>query len=154
MYGNGLCRKIGAMSEKIQSTEVLPMRGHSRGDWYCTLDDVAPSEADAEYWAVFGITHRGNRHCLGEFPTRQAAESAAHGSIALSGRVKRSDSGDTRRVVQIEVVAAVSDPSMVDVFALCDDGTIWRRGVGTRRASGLLDDRWEPLPLDGLDARQ
>ena len=40
---------------------------------------------------------------------------------------------------------------MVDLFALCDDGSIWRRGVGIRQASGLMDDSWEQVPLDGID---
>ncbi len=61
------------MSEKIESVLVHPMRGHSRGEWYATRDDVAASEEDAEYWAVFGVTRRGNTHCLGEFPTKSAA---------------------------------------------------------------------------------
>ena len=61
------------MSEKIESIQIHPMRGHSRGDWYATLDDIAASEEDAEYWALFGLTRGGNTHCLGEFPTKSAA---------------------------------------------------------------------------------
>ena len=61
------------MSEKIESVVLHPMRGHSRGDWYASTDDVAVSEEGAEYWALFGITRSGNTHCLGEFPTKSAA---------------------------------------------------------------------------------
>ena len=50
------------MSEKIESVVLYPMRGHSRSDWYATLDDVAPSEDDAEYWALFGTTRKGHTH--------------------------------------------------------------------------------------------
>jgi len=53
------------MTEKIESMEIHPMRGHSRGEWYCSIDDIAPREEEAEYWALFGVTHRGNKHCLG-----------------------------------------------------------------------------------------
>ena len=67
------------MAEKIDSMEIHPMRGHSRGEWYCSLDDIAPSEDEAEYWAVFGVTHRGNRHCLGEFLTKSDAQFAVDG---------------------------------------------------------------------------
>ncbi len=64
------------MAEKVESVDVYPMRGHSRGDWYGTLEDIVNSEEEAEYWALFGVTHRGNKHCLGEFPTKSAAMSA------------------------------------------------------------------------------
>ena len=67
------------MTEKTESMEIYPMRRHSRGDWYCSFDDVALSEDEAEYWAVFGKTHRGNRYCLGGFPTKAAAESGVNG---------------------------------------------------------------------------
>ena len=63
------------------------MRGHSRGEWYCSLDDVAPNACEAEYWAIFGTTYRGITHCLGEFPTKSGAEAAAFGSRrSRSGR--------------------------------------------------------------------
>ncbi len=52
------------------------MRGHSREEWYATLDDIAACDEDAEYWALFGITRRGNTHCLGEFLTKSAAIAA------------------------------------------------------------------------------
>jgi hypothetical protein len=71
--------QVPTMTEKTESMEIHPMRGHSRGEWYCSLGDVAPSEEEAEYWAVFGVTHRGNKHCLGEFPTKTAARAAVHG---------------------------------------------------------------------------
>lgn len=64
------------MAEKIESVDVYPMRGHSRGEWYGTLEDIVDSEEEAEYWALFGVTHRGNKHCLGEFATKLAAMSA------------------------------------------------------------------------------
>ena len=125
------------------------MRGHSRGEWYCSLDDITESESEAEYWAVFGVTHRGNKHCLGEFPTESAAKSAAHG---LRSRWKpAAPSRRGRKITQIEVVTDKNDSTMVDIFALCDDGSIWRRGIGTGRASGLMDDRWEQVPLDGIE---
>lgn len=73
------------MSEKIDRIEILPMHGHSHGEWYGTVDDVAESDLDAEYWAVFGTTHRGNRHCLGEFPTKQAALSVVRGISRIPG---------------------------------------------------------------------
>lgn len=137
------------MTEKIESMEVYPMRGRSRGEWYCSLDDIAPSERQAEYWAVFGTTHRGNKHCLGEFPTKSAARSAVHGMRALRKPTATAPRG--RKIIQIEVVKDKNDPTMVDVFALCDDGSIWRRGVGTGKTSGLMDDRWEQIPLDGME---
>lgn len=141
------------MSEKVESMEIHPMRGHSRGEWYCSLKDVAPSEKEAEYWAVFGVTHRGNKHCLGEFPTKTAAEIAVHGlkidcKPAVPSQARHSSN---RTVVQIEVIASKDSSTMMDLFVLCNDGSIWRRGVGTGRHSGLMDSRWERVPLDGLD---
>jgi hypothetical protein len=137
------------MTEKIESMEVHPMRGHSRGEWYCSLDDVAPAEEEAEYWAIFGITHRGNKHCLGEFPTKTAAMAAVHGLKRKEWTPPQSSS-QGRKIVQIEVVADNEDSNIVELFALCDDGSIWRRGIGTGQASGLMDDRWEQVPLDGI----
>ena len=61
------------------------MRRHSRGDWYGALDDIAECEEDAEYWALFGITHRGNKHCVGEYPTKAAA------LLALADAIERLD---------------------------------------------------------------
>ena len=139
------------MTEKIESMEIHPMRGHSRGEWYCSLDDIAPSEEEAEYWAVFGITHRGNKHCLGEFPTKSAAKTAAHGLKSLWKPAEPMPSRRGRKIVQIEIVAAENDSTMVDIFALCNDGSIWRRGIGAGKNSGLLDDRWERIPLDGIE---
>lgn len=127
------------------------MRGHSRGEWYCSLDDIAPSESDAEYWAIFGVTHRGNKHCLGEFPTKSAAESAARGLKFIRKQVQSPLILRGRKIIQIEAVPDTKDSLMVDLFALCEDGTIWRRGVGTGRNSGLIDDRWENIPLDGFE---
>jgi len=115
------------------------------------MDDIAPSEEEAEYWAVFGVTHRGNRHCLGEFPSKQAAESAAKGLRPLRKPTECSPSRTDKKIVQIEVVADKKDSAMVDIFALCDDGSIWRRGIGTGRYSGLIDDRWERIPLYGIE---
>lgn len=139
------------MTEKIESMEIHPMRGHSRGEWYCSLGDIAPSEDKAEYWAVFGVTHRGNKHCLGEFPTKSAAETAVHGLKYLWKPAAPSPLKRGRKVIQIEVVEDKNDSAMVDIFALCDDGSIWRRGFGTGRHAGLIDDRWERLPLDGIE---
>jgi hypothetical protein len=75
------------MTEKSETFEIYPMRGHSRGDWWGTLDDIVDAEDEAEYWAVFGVTHRGNRHCLGEFPTKRAAATAVRGA-SLSRRTE------------------------------------------------------------------
>ncbi len=138
------------MSEKVEFMEIHPMRGHSRGEWYCSLKDVAPSEEEAEYWAVFGVTHRGNKHCLGEFPTKTAAETAVHG-LRTDCKPAEPPTRRNRQIVQIEVVASEGGSTMVDLFALCSDGSIWRRGIGTGRHSGLMDSRWERVPLDGLD---
>jgi len=124
------------------------MRGHSRGEWYCTLDDIAGSEQEAEYWAIFGVTHRGNKHCLGEFSTKEAARSAIGEMITVNMPAAPKRRG--RRIVQIEVIHDRNEHAMVDIIALCDDGTVWRRGVGVRRGSGLLDERWEQIPLDGI----
>ena len=139
------------MTEKIESMEIHPMRGHSRGEWYCTLDDIAPSDDEAEYWAIFGVTHRGNKHCLGEFPTKSAAETAAHGLKSLRKPIEPSPKRRDRKVIQIEVVADKGDTAMVDLFALCDDGSIWRRGIGTGRHAGLIDDQWERIPTDEIN---
>lgn len=138
------------MTEKIESMEVHPMRGHSRGDWYCSLDDVAPSEEKAEYWAVFGITHRGNRHCLGEFPTKHAATAVVEGHKEKT-RASFESPTMSRKIVQIEVVTNNADSNIVELFALCNDSSIWRRGIGTRQASGFMDERWEQVPLDSID---
>ena len=61
------------MAEKPVSFEVHPMRGHSRGEWYATQKDIVNSDGDAEYWALFSVTPRGNKHCVGEFQTKAAA---------------------------------------------------------------------------------
>jgi len=52
------------------------MRGHSRGEWYAAQTDIVNSDEDADYWALFGVTPRGNKHCLGEFPTKAEALAA------------------------------------------------------------------------------
>jgi len=139
------------MTEKIESMEIHPMRGHSRGEWYCSIDDIAPREEEAEYWALFGVTHRGNKHCLGEFPTKSAAGTAARGLKIRWKPSRPLSSTRGRKIIQIEVVTVKNESAMVDIFALCDDGSIWRRGIGTGRGSGLMDDRWERIPLDGID---
>ena len=139
------------MTEKIKSMEVHPMRGRSRGEWYCSRDDIAPSEEEAEYWAIFGTTYRGIKHCLGEFPTKSAAEAAAFGLKYTRSRVGPSASNRGRQVIQIEVVVDQQESAMVDIFALCDDGSIWRRGIGTGRHTGLIDVQWERVPLDGIE---
>ena len=146
--------QVQNMTERIESIEMYPMRGHSRGDWYGTLEDIANSEENAEYWALFGVTHRGNKHCLGEFPTKSAAASAASGMrlnpLAEKAPPRPDPSSHERIIVQIEVVADQSDPSMIDLFALCADGTVWRRGVGIHSNASLAEDRWEPISLDGM----
>jgi hypothetical protein len=64
------------VAEKPTSFEVHPMRGHSRGEWYATQKDIANSDEDADYWALFSVTLRGNKHCVGEFPTKAEALAA------------------------------------------------------------------------------
>ena len=49
------------------------MRGHSRGEWYATQKDIVNSDEDADYWALFGVTLGGHKHCLGEFTTKAEA---------------------------------------------------------------------------------
>ena len=68
------------MFEKIKFVAIHPMRGHSYGEWYATLDDIVESEENAEYWAVFGVTCGGIKYCLGEFRTKQAALAAVQSS--------------------------------------------------------------------------
>ena len=52
------------------------MRGHSRGEWYATQKDIVNSDEEADYWALFSVTPRGHKHCLGEFPTKALALAA------------------------------------------------------------------------------
>ena len=69
------------MTEKAVAFEVQPMCGHVHGEWYGTLENIADREEDAEYWALFGVTLRGNKHCLGEFQTKSEAEAAKRDAI-------------------------------------------------------------------------
>ncbi len=146
------------MTERIEFIEVHPMCGHSRGEWYATVDDIVDSEDDAEYWALFGVTHRGNKHCLGEFPTKKAALSAERGTGLLrrDGLIDARGLAKTepRKIIQIEVVSDPEEPTMIDLFALCSDGSVWRRGIGLRRGEGLMEDRWAPVSLDGIDGEE
>ena len=139
------------MTERVETMEIHPMRGHSRGDWYCSLEDIAPSESEADYWAIFGVTHRGNKHCLGEFPSKSAAEAAANGLRPLRKPMETRAPQKSRKIIQIEIVVDKNDSTMVDVFALCDDGSVWRRGIGAGRHYGLMDKRWERIPLEGIE---
>ena len=66
-------------------------------------------------------------------------------------RVGPSTSNRGRKVVRIEVDAGNIDSAMVDVFGLCNDGSIWRRGIGTGGYPGPIDDQWERIPLDGME---
>ncbi len=52
------------------------MRGHLRGEWYATQQDIVGSDDIAEYYALFSVTARGNKHCLGEFATKAEALAA------------------------------------------------------------------------------
>lgn len=140
------------------------MSGHSRGDWYASLADIADSAESAEYWAVFGVTHRGNRHCLGEFATEALAWAAVRGlkrfptrpartsrstPRAAAARSAKADSSE-RAIVQLEVSRDKADTSMVELFALCSDGTVWHRGVGVGRGRGLIDEEWTEITLKGM----
>ena len=69
------------MTEKALKFEVHPMRGHTHGEWYGTLEDIADREDDARYWALFGVTARGNKHCLAEFSTKADAEAAKRDAV-------------------------------------------------------------------------
>ena len=78
------------MSERAIAYELHPMRGHSRGEWYGTQKNIVNSDSKAEYWALFSVTHRGNKHCVGEFPTKAQAVAALN--IANRGlRLRDSD---------------------------------------------------------------
>ena len=143
--------ELSAMTEKILSAEIHPMRGHSRGDWYCSLDDIAPNEDEAEYWAAFGVTHRGNKHCLGEFPTRFAAESAVgvFSSIRNSAGVQLHTDG--KSVVKMEVVQDSKDKSKRIFLALCANGTIWRRIAQRGSDAEMIVDHWQSVPISGRE---
>lgn len=79
------------MSEKAIAYELHPMRGHSRGEWYAAQEDIVNSEAEAEYWALFSVTHRGNKHCVGEFATKLDALAA----LKLANKeLKEQEAGD------------------------------------------------------------
>ena len=69
------------MTEKAVSFEVQPMLGRAHGEWYGALENIVDREDDAEYWALFGVTLRGNKHCLAEFSTKAAAEAAKRSAI-------------------------------------------------------------------------
>lgn len=153
------------MTERTESFEIHPMKGHSRGEWYGTLDDIGKSAKKAEYWAVFGVTHRGNKHCLGEFPTESAAQAAVRGlkyfrrsrdrSLGTTpDRGKKTDStpssGHGRQIVQLEIVRSKNDDAMMELFALCNDGTVWHRGIGIRGNRGFMDEYWTEITLDGI----
>ena len=104
------------MTEKNVAIEIHPMRGHSRADWWGTLDDIVDSEEEAEYWALFGVTHRGNKHCLGEFPTKSDAIVARQG-VSIFGK-ERMTKAKRRKVIQIEIVEIASTPPQYN-FSHC-----------------------------------
>lgn len=137
------------MTEKVDYIEIYPMRGHSRGEWYATLDDIAESEEAAEYWALFGVTHRGNKHCLGEFPTKSDAIVARQG-VSIFGKEGRTK-GKGRKVIQIEIVEDYVDSSTVELFALCNDGTIWRRCIASKNDISSEEKRWHRVSLSGIN---
>jgi hypothetical protein len=144
------------MTEKSESFEIHPMRGHSRGEWWGTLGDIVESDDDAEYWAVFGVTHRGNKHCLGEFPSKSAAIAATRGlkHFPTSIPIRPRTEGNRRQIVQLMIVTDARDDSMIELFALCNDGTVWHRGIGVRDNRGFVDEAWEEVTLDGLESDQ
>lgn len=155
------------------------MKGHSRGEWYGTLDDIIESVDLADYWAVFSVTHRGNKHCLGEFPSESAAWAAARGSqffppipprpslstspprlvigqsrstSGSSALIHQSQSSPSPRVVvQFEVFESEGDKSMIELFALCNDGTVWHCGIGVGNNRGFMDESWTEVTLNWLD---
>jgi len=69
------------MTEEAVSFVVHPMRGHAHGEWYGALENIVDDVDDAEYWALFGVTLRGNKHCLAEFHTKAEAEAAKRSAI-------------------------------------------------------------------------
>lgn len=84
MSGSGRKQLLVAesdMTEKAVSFEVYPMRGHAHGEWYGALENIVDREDAAEYWALFGVTLRGNKHCLAEFRTKAEAEGARRRAI-------------------------------------------------------------------------
>lgn len=123
------------------------MRGHSHGEWYGTVDNVAASEADAEYWAVFGVTHRGNRHCLGEFLSKDAALAAVSGFDRTSSQI-RIYGGNA--IVHIEAVRSDQGDSEFELFALFDDGAIRKRTKSASPIFGELEQRWQRINQDEL----
>lgn len=142
------------------------MKGHSRGEWYGTLDDIVDSSENAEYWAVFGVTHRGNKHCLGEFPTESAAHAAVRGlryfpppkekvlgTVTGGGMIigLSSTSAHQRKIVQLEIAKSQDDSAMLELFALCNDGTVWHRGVGIRGNRGFMEEHWNEITLEGMN---
>lgn len=69
------------MTEKAVSFVIHPMCGHAHGEWYGAPENIVDCEDDADYWALFGVTLRGNEHCLAEFRTKAEAEAANRGAI-------------------------------------------------------------------------
>jgi hypothetical protein len=57
----------------------------------------------------------------------------------------------TRKIVQLEIASVSEKPPMVELIALCDDGTVWHRGVGVRSGSSIMDHRWQQISLDGIE---
>ena len=64
------------MTEKADSFEVHTMRGHAHSEWYGAPQNIVDCDDNAEYWALFSVTFRGNKHCLGEFKTKADADAA------------------------------------------------------------------------------
>lgn len=166
------------MTERTEIFEVHPMKGHSRGEWYGTERDIVKDADLAEYWAVFGTTHRGNKHCLGEFSSEAAAWTAVRGlkffptrgfhssrpapapdfgaemtrasPVGEAVHIRERRMATHREIVQIEVSNHGDDDSMLELFALCSDGTVWNRGIGIGKNRGLSDASWTEISLRGM----
>lgn len=53
--------------------------------------------------------------------------------------------------MQIEVKTDPNEKSMLELFALCEDGSVWHRGIGVGNNRGLLDGSWVQIDPDGLN---
>jgi hypothetical protein len=54
----------------------------------------------------------------------------------------------TRKIIQIQVAATIDryDVQYDDVYALCDDGSVWRILSNTKEGCHFWDTGWHMLP--------
>lgn len=55
-----------------------------------------------------------------------------------------------REIVQLEVSSHGEGDTMLELFALCSDGTVWHRGIGIGKGRGFSDESWTEISLRGL----